>query len=215
MSITKPPVLPPWADTGDKTQPTNVEIEGGWPNSAIPPSRQRFNWILNFCANAVRYFSRRGVADWDAAETYLLNDRVIGDDGFTYKCIQTTNLNHIPSSSPAWWQLWGDNLASNFSLGTNGYVKFPAWLAGGLVIQWGTVTGVGDLGASPIPVGVTFPIVFPTAAYAIFPSLSMSNGYNVMVCVNNLTTSAANFVVLEQSALVQTGMAVSWFAVGK
>lgn len=85
MAITKPPVLPPWADTAapgtDKVQPTDAEIAAGWLSSTTPPSRQRFNWILNFCANAVRYFSRRGLTDWDSAETYQLDDIARGDNG--------------------------------------------------------------------------------------------------------------------------------------
>jgi len=107
MAIIKPPVLPAWADSGDKTQPTNGEIDVGWPLSATPPSRQRFNWILNFCANAVRYFSRRGISDYDAAETYIVGDRIIGDDGKTYRSLQAANINHTPSTSPTWWERWG------------------------------------------------------------------------------------------------------------
>jgi hypothetical protein len=107
MAIIKPPVLPAWADTGDKTQPTNAEIDVGWPLSATPPSRQRFNWILNFCANGVRYLTRRGLADWDAAETYSISDRVIGTDGHLYKSLVGANIANSPSSSPAQWEKFG------------------------------------------------------------------------------------------------------------
>lgn len=108
MAIIKPPVLPPWADTAanpaDIVQPTNLEIAAGWPQSATPPSRQRFNWILNFCANAVRYFSRRGLVDYDAAETYGVDDLVRGDDnGKIYRSLLAANINHLPSTSPTWW----------------------------------------------------------------------------------------------------------------
>ena len=107
MPITKPPVLPAWADTAvpttDIVQPTNPEISAGWLSTTTPPSRQRFNWILNFCANAVRYFSRRGVADWDAAETYMNRDIVRGDDGLLYRSLQDNNANRTPSVSPTWW----------------------------------------------------------------------------------------------------------------
>lgn len=107
MAITKPPVLPAWAETGDKVQPTNAELQAGWPLSAIPPSRQRFNWILNFCANAVRYFSRRSIADYDAAETYMAGDRIIGDDGKTYVSLLDNNTANTPSTSPTKWERWG------------------------------------------------------------------------------------------------------------
>jgi hypothetical protein len=174
MTIVKPPVKNVWADTGDKTEPTGAEVLTGWPASSSAPSRQRFNWILNFCSNGIRYLTRRGLADYDAAETYLVGDRIIGDDGFTYKCIQTANINHLPSSSPTWWELWGDNLASNFSLGSNGYVKFPKWLAGGLIIQW--VRGNGETLEGSY--NVNFPIAFPNHVHKVFVSTGI-DGPNI------------------------------------
>ena len=107
MPYTKPSVLPAWAESGDKVQPTNAEIQTGWPLSSTPPARQRFNWILNYLANAVRYFSRRGLSDYDAAETYMTGDRIIGDDGQTYRSVQDNNTAHTPSTSSTWWELWG------------------------------------------------------------------------------------------------------------
>lgn len=111
MAITKPPVLPSWAEAGDKVQPSNAEIQAGWPLSSIPPSRQRFNWVLNFLANGIRYFSRRGLPDYDADETYMIGDRVIGDDGKTYRSIRDNNINHAPSASPMWWEEWAPSLS--------------------------------------------------------------------------------------------------------
>lgn len=116
MAITKPPVLPAWADAGDKVQPSNAELSVGWPVSSTPPSRQRFNWVLNFVANAVRYFSRRGMPDYDAAETYMTGDRVIGDDGKTYRSLVDNNTAQTPSTSPAKWERWG---FSQSDLGAN------------------------------------------------------------------------------------------------
>jgi hypothetical protein len=107
MAITKPAVLPPWAENAanpaDIVQPTNEQIQAGWPLSTTPPSRQRFNWVLNFCANAVRYFSRRGIADYDAAETYEIGDLTRGDNGLLYRSQTATNINHTPSTSPTQW----------------------------------------------------------------------------------------------------------------
>lgn len=111
MALTKPPVLPPWAEAGDKVQPTNAEIQTGWPLSNTPPARQRWNWILNFLANGVRYLTRRGLSDYGADETYMIGDRVIGDDGKTYRSIQDNNINHAPSASPLWWEEWAPSLS--------------------------------------------------------------------------------------------------------
>lgn len=106
MAITKPPVLPAWAESGDKVTPSNAEIQVGWPLSSIPPSRQRFNWLLNFLANGIRYFSRRGLPDYDAAETYMTGDRIIGDDGKTYRSLIDNNTAQTPSTSPTKWEPW-------------------------------------------------------------------------------------------------------------
>lgn len=107
MAITKPAVLPPWAESGDIVQPTNAEIQVGWPVGATPPSRQRFNWILNYGMNGVRYLTRRGIPDWDADDTYMIGDRVIGDDGKTYRSLVDNNTGQTPSSSPTKWERWG------------------------------------------------------------------------------------------------------------
>ncbi len=110
MALTRPPVLPVWADTGDKTQPTNPEIEVGWPVTDIPPSRQRFNWFFNFAANAVRYLSRRGLSDWDDEEFYQIGDRCISPvDQKSYKAILggVANQNFEPSTNPLKWERWG------------------------------------------------------------------------------------------------------------
>ena len=68
--VTKPLPLPVWAESGEKTQPSNAEIAEGWPLSATPPSRQRFNWILGYSAQIGRYLMQNGIASWDADETY-------------------------------------------------------------------------------------------------------------------------------------------------
>lgn len=107
MALTKPPVLPVWADTGDKTQPTDAEIQAGWPVSNIPPTRQRFNWFFNFVANGIRYLTRRGMPDYAADETYMTGDRVNGPDGKTYVSKIDNNLGHTPAASPAQWERWG------------------------------------------------------------------------------------------------------------
>jgi hypothetical protein len=107
MSITKPQVLPAWADTAvpttDIVQPSNAYISAGWQLAAQPPSRQYFNWLINFAANGVRYFSRRGIVDFDPAETYLTGDIVRGDDGLLHRSSVNANIGNVPSTSPSAW----------------------------------------------------------------------------------------------------------------
>lgn len=105
MALTKPPVLPVWAEAGDKVQPTNVELQAGWPLSNIPPARQRWNWILGFLANGIRYLTRRGISDWAADETYEIGDYSRGPDGLSYKAL-TQNTNKSPAANPADWERW-------------------------------------------------------------------------------------------------------------
>lgn len=111
MSLTKPPVLPAWAETGDRTQPSTPEISAGWPLSNIPPSRQRFNWLLNFLANGVRYLTRRGMPEWGADENYMIGDRVQGPDGKTYVSLIDDNIDNTPATNPTKWTRWGHTAA--------------------------------------------------------------------------------------------------------
>lgn len=106
MALTRPVIIPPWAETGDKSaQPSDSDIQEGWPLTSTPPSRQKFNWLLNFLANGVRYLTARGVADWDSGETYAIGSVCIGDDNKLYKSLQASNSNKQPSTQAAWWAL--------------------------------------------------------------------------------------------------------------
>jgi hypothetical protein len=107
MSITKPAVRPAWADgattSADIVDPGNTFVDAGWLLSTTPPARQYFNWLINYCMNGVRYFSRRGVADYDAAETYQTGDVTIADNGVLMQSLAANQIGHVPSSSPAYW----------------------------------------------------------------------------------------------------------------
>jgi hypothetical protein len=122
MDYTKPDIHPAWAETAagapDIVQPTDVEIGAGWPLSPTPPSRGRFNWVLHYVANAVRYFMQRGLSDYDAAENYRTGSRIIGDDGNTYTSLVNANVGNLPSASPTKWKRWGftmDDLTAIFA----------------------------------------------------------------------------------------------------
>lgn len=106
---TKPTPLPAWAESAggaDVLQPSNAEIQAGWPLTSVPPSRKRFNWILKYLAQGVRYLMQMGIPLWDAAEDYPVNARVMGSNGKTYKALQTS-INQDPTTATAYWQVWG------------------------------------------------------------------------------------------------------------
>jgi hypothetical protein len=108
-TIVKPAVRDAWGDdamtSADMVDPGNSAVSTGWPLSTTPPSRQRFNWLLNYCMNAVRYFCRRGIADYDAAETYVVNDVTRGPDNILYASLVAGNIGNTPATSPTKWAL--------------------------------------------------------------------------------------------------------------
>lgn len=111
----KPPVGSAWGESGanpaDIITMTDADVKAGWLLTGIPPSRQRFNFLINWCFNGIRYFMQRGLVDYDATELYRTGSRCIGDDGNTYQSLVDTNTGHTPSTSPTQWVLWGLNLS--------------------------------------------------------------------------------------------------------
>lgn len=111
--LTKPLVLTDvWCDqplqSGDIATPSNTQIAEGWQQSNIPPPRQWFNWFFNYVQNGVRYFARRGLTDYDAAETYLIGDKVTGPDNISYVSLVNANIGNTPSSHVGTkWDTWG------------------------------------------------------------------------------------------------------------
>ena len=102
MAIVKKPLpLPVWAESGEKVQPSNAEIAEGWPLSATPPSRQRFNWILGYSAQIGRYLMQNGIASWDADETYPPGAVVLHDGKLWVS--QRENHGVQPGTSEADW----------------------------------------------------------------------------------------------------------------
>jgi len=104
--VLKPLVRPVWAQsalTTDIVDPGDEFVAAGFPKSAVPPVRQVLNWVLNYCTNAVRYLCRRGIADYDPAETYALHDVVRGDDNCLYQSLGDDNVGNVPSKSLDHW----------------------------------------------------------------------------------------------------------------
>lgn len=112
----KPAVLPAWSEAAttpaDMVQPDNTFIQGGWPQTSVPPTRQKFNWLLNYLANATRYVMQRGICDWDAAETYMQGARILDPQThISYASLLDNNVNMPPATSPQAWLRWGFTLA--------------------------------------------------------------------------------------------------------
>jgi hypothetical protein len=104
MTAVRPEILPIWAEAGDKVQPSEQELQIGWPYTNIPPSRQRFNWILNNLSNAVGYLTRRGMPDWSADETYEEGD-IAQYGGICWVSLHANNTNNTPGIG-AHWNPW-------------------------------------------------------------------------------------------------------------
>ena len=102
MAIVKKPLLAPvWAETGETVRPTDAEISEGWPLSATPPSRQRFNWILGWLAQNVAYLRQSGIPPWDPEEGYPADAVVIHNHGLWVSKRENTNVE--PGTSPDDW----------------------------------------------------------------------------------------------------------------
>lgn len=66
-------------------------------------------------------------------------------------------------------------LGISYSIGFTGYVAFPFWLAGGLIIQWGTVSNVPQASSGLGPTrNVTLPMAFPNNAFQAWVSMNFS-----------------------------------------
>lgn len=103
----KPGIKAAWAETGDTFEPTLAEVQAGWPGGDEPPSRQRFNWILNYVANAVRHLMQNGIVTWDPADQYPAGGFVRGSDGEIYVAVTgSTNQNPTTDSTDTYWKKW-------------------------------------------------------------------------------------------------------------
>ena len=115
MAVTERPLLAPvWAETGETVRPTDAEISEGWPLSATPPSRQRFNWILGWLAQSVAYLRQSGIPLWDPEESYPADAVVIHNHGLWVAKRENTNV--APGTSPDDWAGAAELLAGSGGL---------------------------------------------------------------------------------------------------
>lgn len=87
----------------------------------------------------------------------------------------------------------------------NGYIVFPSWL-GGLVIQWGRVSGNG--GAD---IATAFPIPFPNAMYSLIATLNYTPGSAVNGYVDTNVTNLTAFYAKHTFSGVTS---FQWLAIG-
>lgn len=136
MAVTKKPGLAPvWAESGETVRPTNAEISEGWPLSATPPSRQRFNWILGWLAQNTAYLRQTGIPPWDAEESYPVDAVVIHKHGLWVAKRENTNV--APGTSPDDWAGAAELLA-----GSGGLVQK---IVAGTGVTVSPVAGTGEV----------------------------------------------------------------------
>jgi len=116
----------------------------------------------------------------------------------------TDNSTKVPTTG--WVQALFAALGFAISLNTNGYIKLPS-LLGGLVMQWGTVSGLND----NTPTTAGFNLTFPNAAYAVFAN---DNGPNA--ASGNPRTMGCQISSTSQFTILSSGSGASafWWAVG-
>jgi hypothetical protein len=184
MSITRPAVRPTWGQSNttsaDMVDPGDSFIATGWPLSTQPPSRQYFNFELNYLGNGVRYFSRRGISDWSAAETYIQGDVCIASNGIVYQAL-AGNTNAPPQSSPASWS------------GLNGYA-LTSTLSG-----YVTTAALNTALASYV---TSASLATTLGNYATLTQLAASHDNAILVSLNNTNAALTNYVT--SSALTST-----------
>jgi hypothetical protein len=181
------PIASNWAETGDQTEPSDSFKASGWPLSGVPPTRQKFNWILGWISQGVRYLLHRGLPDYDTNETYAVGDIVqysVGTyaDWLTYRCTQANGGANVQNpSDPSYWERWG----------------FSASAADGRIdSKLGTLSGVLSSGvAASAGASVVFAHTFnfPNTTYKILVlklsvPLTGGNGSTVVTLSGNVAT---------------------------
>jgi hypothetical protein len=107
------------------------------------------------------------------------------------------NSTNVPNTT---WTKFGLSIL----LAANGYIKFPTWLGGGLLIQWGAAN------AATSSQNVTFPTAFPAAVWAVIcqplnfgPNAGRATPYLDAVSTSGFTQTSAG-----------STNSIYWFAIG-
>lgn len=204
----KPTVIPAWAENAanpaDIITMANTDVATGWPLSGTPPSRQRFNFLINWASAGVRYFMQRGLPDYDATETYAVGGCVIGNDGGTYRSLVANNVGNTPSTSPASWTPWALTLvqinASQLTQATQGTGDASSKVASTSFVA-NAITQVSSVLTTAYTAAIT------AAVNALNASIAAVNGtaVNAQNTANAANTAASTAQGSANSALTQIG----------
>lgn len=89
--------------------------------------------------------------------------------------------------------LWA-KLGLAYSLGANGYIKFPDWM-GGWIFQWAVGANSGAIGAaSNVTVNITLPIAFPNTCFLAISGCDGINSIKTSVASQSQTSIGVNLV---------------------
>lgn len=95
------------------------------------------------------------------------------------------------------------------SMGGNGYIAFPTWLAG-LIIQWGSAAP-----STSAPVTVTLPVAFPNAFLKAYAVANLNAGENpsstTMAGTESGSRTLTSFVLRSSNGSPRT---TEWLAIG-
>lgn len=110
MAITKPPVdLIIWGSgatsSPDMVTPGAGMFSSGFVAPPTKPTRGHMNHLINKLHSAIRYFSSRSVAEWDATETqYAVGTMVFyATTGKYYRCINAAVTGAAPNVDTTHW----------------------------------------------------------------------------------------------------------------
>ena len=89
------------ASAGDVERPSDAFISAGWVQSAEPPYRQYFNYVLGSSAQGLKYMLQNGIPKWVNDESYPA-DAVIIHDHKMWRAVRD-NIGVTPGTSADDW----------------------------------------------------------------------------------------------------------------
>ncbi|EQB2599509.1 phage tail protein [Aeromonas salmonicida] len=110
----------------------------------------------------------------------------------------------------------------SYSLGSSGYIALPAWL-GSFMLQWGSAGGKFGVEGSA-PADITFPLAFPSAAYAVVTSCGVDSGYldsnaEYRLCKQSLSVGNMSLTGVNAQIFIENysknGRRLYWVALGR